>query len=131
MNKNFVKSLSLEELRSLKKDVDERIQREDPEIERFFYFIIDTGTENQKSYEIWLGHGKIDRTISYYFKTKNNRIYTKNNSLQDYWEISLKEFIDEITKVHERIDKEDLSKIKTEILRIRRELNAKYNKLSR
>jgi len=122
MNKNFVNDLSLEELRSLKKDVDERIQREDPAIERFFYFFIDTGTENQKSYEIWLGHGKIDRTISYYYKTKNNKIFTKNNSLQDYWEISLKEFINQITKVHERIDKEDLSNIKTEILRLRREL---------
>lgn len=123
MNKNFVNSLTLEELRSLKSEVDERIQREDPEIERYFYFSYDNTGPNDESYARWLGHGNRNkRLIAYYFKTKNNRIYTKNNSLQDYWEISLKEFIDEITKVHERIDKEDLKKIKTEILRIRREL---------
>jgi hypothetical protein len=123
MNKNFVNDLSLEELRSLKKDVDERIQREDPAIERFFYFSYDNTGPNDESYARWLGHGgRNRRLIAYYYKTKNNKIFTKNNSLQDYWEISLKEFINQITKVHERIDKEDLSKIKTEILRIRREL---------
>ena len=119
--KNYVNSLNIEELRKWKNVIDERIQKEDPAIERYFYFSYDNAGPNDESYARWLGHGNRNRRlIAYYFKTKNNKIYTKNNSLQDYWEISLKEFINQITKVHERMEKEDLIKIKTEILRLKK-----------
>jgi len=117
----YIDSLNLDNLNQLKKYIDDKLQKYDPNIERYFSFSVnDMSDFGRKYHSVYGDTYNSSHGYTYYrIKTFKNTIYIKVGQSDDYEVISLNAFIKLISDMHKKINTETLSKIKQEIIRIK------------